>query len=309
MGEQLWDRSLKHHVPKSDGASSENKIFLLVLMASHNRRHLTESALRYLDEACTTARVKYHVVLADAASKDGTAREVEKGFPKVTVLDLEDDMFWAESMRVAWEEGQKIDHTHELWLNDDVALYETALEDLLDIAQQHPAGAIVSGATTDPISHQVTYGGLRHGPRWKRLSLSSVPPNGSAQRIDFANGNVLLYPASLAKGLGGFPTKFRHSMADIFFTGTAAKKGFPVFLAPRPVGTCAANPPGKRWLDSSRPLISRLKLVRRPKGLPPGEWLLVCLRFGGITGLFYWIKPLLLVLFYSRRPTDQTEQS
>lgn len=282
---------------KAEVHGSGDKIRLLVFMASHNRRQLTEAALLHLEKSCTTARVDYRVVLADAASEDGTARTVKEGFPRVTVLNLSEDKFWAESMRAAWEVGQKMDHIYELWLNDDVVLAESAIEDLLGVLQQHPSDVIVSGATTDPVSGQVTYGGFRRGPLGRRLSLNSVSPNGNPQQIDFANGNVLLYRASLAQGLGGFPTQFRHSMADIFFTGTAAKKGIPILLAPHPVGTCSSNPPGKRWMDRAEPLIRRLTLMQHPKGLPASEWLRVCMRFGGITGLFYWIRPFLRTFF------------
>lgn len=286
----------------------EELISLLVLMASHNRKSFTKAAISALDTACRKALVDYHVVLADAASGDGTVKEVTQSFQKVTVLELANDSYWAESMRVAWVEGQKIHHTHELWLNDDVVLFEDAIGDLLGAIRQEFNQALISGATRDIGNGEITYGGLRRGPPGRRLSLKSVVPNGTVQQIDFANGNILLCPAALARKLGGFPTQFRHSMADIFFTGTAAKKGFRVLLAPRAAGTCAKNLLDKQWVREVQPLSTRLNLLRHPKGLPPNEWLRICLRFGGVSGLLYWIRPLLLTIFPSARPSRTAKE-
>lgn len=277
-------------------------------MTTFNRRETTLRCLRTLDVAVAAlVGHRVHVVLVDASSPDGTADAVRELFPEVEVLTASSDTFWAGGMRQAWDRAQDRHYDVLIWLNDDVVLDPHALEVLHRTHERSSGAAVVVGAFRDPFSGAPSYGGTRRGPALRRLSMSPVEPGEESQSIDAANGNLVWVPRAIDQRLGGFPAGYTHGMADNAFALEARRHGLPVVLAPSTVGTCARNPIEGSWLDSQLPTERRIELLKSPKGLPFADYWRFCVRYGGVTGPLYALKPY--ATLYTRWALDRVRRA
>lgn len=266
-------------------------------MTTFNRKETTLRCLRSLFNANSPKVLELNVVLVDASSSDGTIEEINTKFPDVETFSATSDTYWAQGMRLAWERAQNSDYDALVWLNDDVVLHKNALNVIVSEANQVDQSAIIVGAFEDPCTKDSTYSGFMYGPRFRRLSMRKEMPNGTLNRIDAANGNLIWIPNHLDKQLGGFPRNYTHGIADNAFTLEARRKNIYAFLTPISIGTCARNSISGTWKDSSLPAVQRLKLLNSPKGLPFREYWYFCTRYGGSTGFIYALKPSLSLIF------------
>ena len=263
-----------------------------VLMTTYNRCDITLRCLESLSVAIDRiASSSSRIILVDASSPDGTAATVRANYPSIEVVDASSNTYWASGMRQAWELAQENEYDVLIWLNDDVVLGEDALETLCTVSECMKNRAIVVGAFRDPSSGTVTYGGSLRGPILRRLSMTPVAPSADPEPIDAANGNLVWIPVAIDKALGGFPSDYTHGMADNAFTLGARRSGIPVLLAPGTLGTCRRNSLSGTWQDKSLPSQRRFRLLRSAKGLPFREYWKFCLRYGGLTGPLYAVKP------------------
>lgn len=263
---------------------------VVALLALHNRKRFALKSIRSLFEAADTAGISVQVFAVDAGSTDGTSGAVTLRFPQVQVVQTDSSSFWARSMRLAWEKSHGIERDFTLWLNEDVVLRKEAFDILLAASEGLKNEAIVVGATVDPVSGQLTYGGYTRGGPLRRMDSTRLQISESPQKSDFANGNILLVPDRIDRQLGGFPRGFIHAMADFAFTIKASRRGIPIMQAPGWVGYCS-NPPRAKWTDPSRTPSARWRLLFSPKGLPPLDWLRLSFLIGGVMAPFYFLKP------------------
>ncbi|GAA4753292.1 hypothetical protein GCM10025783_27730 [Amnibacterium soli] len=236
---------------------------ITALLACYNRRELTERALRSLLEAGAEAGVEIDVVLFDDGSTDGTADAARAIVPegRLEVLQGTGDAFWARSMATAEARAlaKASDGDHVLWLNDDVALAPGALRMLVDVLGDR-TDRLVVGATTDPETGLINYGGyVRSGVH--PLRFRHLQPNGTAQPIATLNGNCVLVPVEAARRIGGIQGSYSHGLADIDYGLRANRAGVVPLLAPAPIGTCPSHPPEVR-----RPLREEWARFRSVKG-------------------------------------------
>lgn len=256
---------------------------LAVLLTSHDRRDQTLRAIAALERQ-SGLDASVDVVLVDAGSTDGTAEAVRERFPHVTVDEAGPELFWNAGMRRAWRIARRSAPDAYLWLNDDTHLDPDAVARLSEV--WHRVGdAIVAGATRDPDTGEVTYGGVRRDDRRRPLRFSRVTPEEQPVPIETVNGNCVLVPSAVAEVVGNLDPRFTHGMGDFDYGLRARRKGIPVLLAPGTVGTCAANP------GVERDPAAELRHLRSPKGLPVGEWLTFARRWAGPLWPLYFVSP------------------
>ncbi|WP_375400959.1 glycosyltransferase family 2 protein [uncultured Amnibacterium sp.] len=236
---------------------------ITALLACHNRRSLTEQALRDLRAGAEHAGRDVRVVLFDDGSTDGTAEAARAVMPEgsIDVLEGDGDAFWARGMATAEAHALRSlgDGDLLLWLNDDVRLDSDALSVLLaalDGRRDH----LVVGATIDPATRRVNYGGyVRSGPH--PLRFRHQQPDGAVRPIDTLNGNCVLVPVPAARRIGGIEGTFSHGLADIDYGLRARRAGVQPVLAPRSIGTCPSHPTSPR-----RPALVEWAEFRSVKG-------------------------------------------
>jgi GT2 family glycosyltransferase/glycosyltransferase involved in cell wall biosynthesis len=270
---------------------------LAVLMTCHNRRAFTISSLRSLySQDCPDARLS--VFLVDDASTDGTSEQVRAEFPAVRLFSGGGDLYWSGGMRLAEEQAVQTDPDFLLWLNDDVTLCPGAIGTLLatyrGLVAQGKIGAIVVGAMVDPTTGLTSYSGLMRPYRLRRMRFDKVEPGNSPVEVETVHGNLVLIPRAVYRRVGPLDSGFTHKFCDFDYGLRARSLGCEAWIAPGHLGNCAPNAQEQPWLDRSRSLSARVRLLCSPKGLPPREWWRFVRRHGGV------LAPLLFATHYAR---------
>src|SRR5690606_41431453 len=131
-------------------------------IACDNRKPTTLACLRALFASADAAHgVELHTFVTDDGSTDGTSDAIRsEGWP-VDVTSGDGSLFWTGGTVQAWKRAlaSGLEFDAFLLLNDDTVLDVGALSSLADLMVQE-RDAIVVGATRDPTSGGLTYGGL-----------------------------------------------------------------------------------------------------------------------------------------------------
>jgi GT2 family glycosyltransferase len=236
--------------------------------------------------------VALRVVLTDDGSTDGTAQAAREVWPDVHLVRGDGSLFWAKSMALAASAAHDFDFL--LWLNDDVVLDSGALSRLLGTYRslvKSQKAPLVVGALRDPHTGTVTYSGVAHDSSLRPMRFSRVVPAGIPVQADTMNGNLVLVPRKVVERVGHLDGAFSHGMADFDYGLRARSAGCEVWVAPRTLGTCARNSSVGEWTDPALSVAMRWRMMRSPKGLPPGSWLRFTRRHAGPMWLLHWLSP------------------
>lgn len=230
-----------------------------VVMTAHNRRDITIAAVesvlaQVLDEG------EVAVFLTDDGSTDGTGPAVSS--LGVTVVNGDGQLFWAGGMAMAERAAWRTRPDYLLWLNDDTLLDDDALHRMVSVEGAHPG--VVVGATRDPLTGQLTYGGRRRESSWHPQRFSQVGISEHVQPVDTFNGNVVLVPAAVREAVGPIDDGFPHAYADDDYGLRVVERGFRISQAPGTVGSCRRS----RNEDQPARGLARWRALQEPKGLP-----------------------------------------
>jgi GT2 family glycosyltransferase len=280
---------------------------IAVLIACYNRKQKTLASLEALFNQVLPPDVNLQVYLVDDGSTDGTAAAVNQNYPQVKIIQGDGNLFWNGGMRVAFSEAIKHPHDYHLWLNDDTLIYPEALSNLLAtshlLASQGNAAAIVAGATCDPETNTVSYGGVVRSTWWHPFKFRWLEPGEKAIRCDTMHGNCVLIPKEIFQAIGNLDPDFKHYAGDFDYGLRARRKGYTVWLAPGYIGTCSGNPLYANWIDSNLPIRERWQKAEQPKNFTFQERKLFAQRHAGILWPIYWLLPYRKLLFsnFSKR--------
>ncbi|MEI2716274.1 MAG: glycosyltransferase family 2 protein [Candidatus Nanopelagicales bacterium] len=235
---------------------------IAVLMACHNRRDVSLHCVGRVLEQTVSRQGAVRIFVTDDGSTDGTGQALAALSHAVEVTAGSGSLFWASGMAQAEQRALPWCPDLLLWLNDDTILDSDALERLLRCHGDHP-DAILVGATRDPTSGRVTYGGRVRTSRWHPQRFAHLPASTRIQKADTFNGNVVLIPAGVQRQVGLIDAAYPHGYADDDYGLRATELGIPILQIPGTVGTCARNPVEEqvRGFDAWRRSQSR-------KGLP-----------------------------------------
>lgn len=268
---------------------------IAAVMACHNRRATTLACLRSLHDQLHDelgGGPPVDVYLLDDGSTDGTSEAVSHEFPAVTLLRGDGSCYWNGGMRLAFAAAQRGDYDHYLWLNDDVRLDPDALRRLLAARRELPEdvrdSAVLTGATRDPDTGRITYGGVARPYRWRPMRFELVEPVAVPRQVETMHGNIVLIPRDVVRVVDNLDPGFRHAMGDFDLGLRARRRGCTVWLAPGSFGTCERDhgPPPR---DAN--LRDHWRHMGGVKGLPPREWARFVRRWGGPLWPVYWLAP------------------
>jgi GT2 family glycosyltransferase len=282
----------------TDGAGHKAPMVIYAILTSFNRCHKTLECLKRLKASADSARVVLRAVLVDDGSSDGTACSVAGAFNWVTVLTGDGSLFWNRGMHKGIHHALRVDNVDALlWLNDDTNLMTDALTRLLEVValvrRHHGRDGIVVGATCDPVSNTLTYGGSVISDRLHRFRFQKVHSFSHAMPCDTMNGNVVLCPIALARDLGNLDLVFEHAMGDLDYGLRARHQRHPIYVAPGFVGYCGTNSPLNTHADARLSLTERWRKLTHRKVLPLRSWLAFTRRHGGPLWPIYFVWPYL----------------
>jgi GT2 family glycosyltransferase len=233
-----------------------------VLICAHNRREKSLACLRRLQACHSLDDLDISVYFVDDGSTDGTAEAVAVQFPKVNLIRGKGDLYWSGGISAAWAEAAHGGHDFYIWLNDDVEITPGSIA--MSVAASATVGhrAILCGATTSPISDELTYGG-RDG-----LDTPPIAPNGQLQSCRLINGNFVLVPRSVFERLGGIDPGFVHDIGDYDYGLRALAAGIECHVLPQAIGTCARNDFVQKWRSQHIGISERFRNLYSPLGRP-----------------------------------------
>lgn len=244
---------------------------IAVLLTCHNRRETTLECLESLYKNTIPNNFSLDVFLVDDGSTDGTGETVKLKFPDVHVIQGDGNLYWNKGMRLAWETAARFkDYDYYLWLNDDTLIDADGLIELLDcydeaLKLEGNESLIVGTCRNDSDIDTFSYGGRNH----------DVPiiPNGSIQKCNFINGNLVLVPKEIYNTIGNLSTLYTHTMGDNDYGLRALRAGFNCFITRRYIATCPANGLPS-WCNPKIPFVKRFKNLYSPKGLNMKEYMI-----------------------------------
>lgn len=272
-----------------------------VLVATHNRPGQTANALKALEESASFAGVNLRVFVSDSSTNRDTQKVLEGSGLEIHLRACAPDKYWADSMRLAWEDSCQFEYDYLLWLNDDVTVFKDSIARLLESVNNSQSNAIAIGSTQSEHSGEITYGAFLKGPWYRRMDMLRVIPGETQVYADYANGNLVLIPRSVDDLLRGFPRGFRQKMADYYYSAIASRKGIHLIVPSGVFGYCEINEAASPWRNRNKSRTERLKLVLGPKGLPPIQWARLCLAIGGLLAPAYFFRPYLEIIFAQGR--------
>jgi GT2 family glycosyltransferase len=241
----------------------------------------------------SVADVALKAVIVDGGSQDGTASAVSREFDDADVVRGGNDLYWAGAMWTAEQRALAREPDYILWLNDDVALDDDALQVLIATACERHDRCVVVGAMRDPRSGDVTYSGIMR-PGLHPLRVQRVPPGDEAQVVDTFNGNLVLVPRAIGEAIGPIDGRYVHSGADFDYGYRAKKLGIPTVLAPGTLGDCERDGDLHPWANSALTRRERFAVLRSLKGHPFRPRGRFMRRHAG------WLAPFFLARLYIR---------
>ncbi len=245
---------------------------IAVLMACHNRKHLTLRILAQLEEAAAShGDLQTTTFLVDDASSDGTADEVARQFPNVTLVAGSGSLFWNRGMVLAFQTAHaaRQDWDYFLLLNDDLDLdidaFATVVRDCH--ARNATTPTIMVGLVQGP-DGEVTYGGFSRMARCRPMRLQRVGVRqGEAVPADTFNANFVVLPAPLMKVLNGLDPAFHHAYGDIDLGFRAKALNASILVHGRSVGTTRNHPEQQRHASAFLRFMQRAgTMPRKPDG-------------------------------------------
>lgn len=249
----------------------------------YNRRDVTLTYLEHLEQCGDLQR--YHVVIVDDGSSDGTADTIGTHYPSVTVLKGSGDLWWtgaiALGMQYAYEQGAE----HFFWINDDCLPTENTLPQMVQFMRQQ-ADTLVSASFYDKDAAVPTrVSGFRG-----RQSLLANP--GEVVNVDGMSGWCVGIPRDVYTKIGPpNANKFPHYAGDSMYTLTATRAGFRACILGDAIATLieagesrgdllSIFKPGLPWLSSFKALFWAKKSPFRL----PTQFFYHATRYGTVLG-------------------------
>ena len=273
---------------------------VVAALTCFNRKALTLRCLETLATAARRAEIELEAIVVDDASPDGTAAAVRERFAWAEVVNGTGNLYWNRGMHRAFARALERPADHYLWINDDTQLVPDAMSNLLqqaaDLKVKEGSPVIVVGATAEPGSSTISYGGRARQSRLSPFKYRLVWSADKPTPCHAIEGNCVLIPQEVAARMGNLDPAFEHAMGDTDYGLRALKAGVKLYVAKGIVGHCASNSLSGTYFDRSLSLATRWKLVRSRKGLPVRSWLRFCRRHGGPLWPLHFSWPYFKVL-------------
>lgn len=265
---------------------------IAALLTVFNRKEKTLACLSSLEKNIRDNFI-LDVFLTNDGCTDGTDDMVKELFPWVHIVDGDGNLYWNRGMYKAWCEAEKGDYDYYLWVNDDMLIYENAIELLIKTSKDKNDRSIIVGYTTNNDRTKITYGGRTH---FSRL-IDQI--NGVTECSTF-NGNFVLVPKWVYSVIGKNDPVFHHAIGDSDYGLRAEKAGIKCFIAKDACGICNTHEKLPRCFDPSVPFLARCKYLCKPggNGANPNEYFIFRRRhYGLIAAIKTYISNILHLLF------------
>ncbi len=201
-----------------------------IVIPVHNRKSYTQAILTQIDEQLTLTKTPHNLstIVVDDGSTDGTRDVILEKFPHVHLLQGDGSLWWTGAMVKGMEYAVNVLSTdYIVWLNDDISLAETFIQNLLDLCNSSQyRKTVVGGIVRDKTySSWVVYGCVSGGKPVR--DIESYVANLELKASVLA-GNIVVIPRAVIDQVG-LPDaiRFPHHGGDFEYIRLVKSKGFP----------------------------------------------------------------------------------
>ncbi len=203
------------------------KIYIIIL--NYNGKSDTINCLYSL----SSAKLENTTTLViDNASIDGSVNEIKKTFPKVSIIENETNLGYAEGNNVGIKFAYDQGADYILLLNNDIKVDPYFLEELLCLASKKPKGGIFGSAiyrydNPDKLEH---LGGF-YNPSTCEF-VSNKKNLKSPKKVDYVCGCTILIKRDVIEKVGFFEPKFFLMWEEADLCTRAIREGFEIWAQP-----------------------------------------------------------------------------
>lgn len=209
--------------------SSTLKEPIYIIIPVHNRKNLTLECLENLSQCGDLQR--YHVVVIDDGSTDGTTEAIDSLYPEVTVLAGDGNLWWTGAIKKGMEYAYKQGAEFFVWLNDDCRVSTTTINNLINFSQDNKEVIVGCQGVEANNPETVAFGGKVKS--WGGYQIIKGSPN-QIISCDIISGNLVCLPRYIIEKIGyPEPALTPHYGGDALFLIRARKVGFKIFVDTR----------------------------------------------------------------------------
>ncbi|MGK7874694.1 MAG: glycosyltransferase family 2 protein [Xenococcaceae cyanobacterium] len=221
-----------------------------IIIPVHNRKNITLKCLENLNQQGSLQR--YHVVVVDDGSTDGTTEAIYSLYPEVTVLAGDGNLWWTGAIKKGMKYAISQEAEYLIWLNDDCYPKKGAIEKLLNVCKNNPL--VIAGCQSlEPDTCHPSYGGI---VCQNNHILPVYASDNSDFECDGLNGNLVCIPKKVIEVIG-YPNDklFPQYHGDTTYTHLAKKRGYKLLICNESVAFCKNDHPHVSWVTPDRPLL------------------------------------------------------
>jgi GT2 family glycosyltransferase len=215
---------------------SQNFADVYIVIPVHNRLDATRECLDSLREQTYQ---RFHVIVVDDGSTDGTAEFIRENYRDITVLKGDGQLWWTGATNLGVEYALKVANETDyiLTLNNDTVLPSNYLDIMMFLASDVP-NALIGSIALDYNRRGVRVNaGVKvcwFSARYRKINLVAGDVSDSFYAVSFLSGRGTLIPVRIFKKIGLFDADtFPHYAADYDFSLRAKQVGCALVLHPR----------------------------------------------------------------------------
>ena len=179
-----------------------------VIIPVYNRKNITLSCLDNLSKSGDLER--YHAIVVDDGSTDGTTEAIQNLYPEVIVLSGDGNLWWTGAIKKGMEYAINRSAKYLIWLNDDCLPEKSALQSLSHFLQNNPDTIIGASCYNDGFN-TLLESGFKGRARVKASPSEVVV-------VDGLSGYCVGISTSIVDQIG-FPDadRFPHYFGDVMY--------------------------------------------------------------------------------------------
>lgn len=267
-----------------------------IIIPVHNRKNITLICLDNLSKNGDLER--YHAIVVDDGSTDGTTEAIRDLYPEVIVLLGDGNLWWTGAIKKGMEYAFENKAEFIIWLNDDCQFSEAALTNLVNCSQN--CQVAIAGCQGFELNQptQLAFGGKIK--TWKGYRFINAP-SGAIVACDLLSGNLVCIPRAVITQIGYPNTDITpHYGGDSLYLIRAKQAGFKLLVDAR---STVFNLPGETklyptsWLLAEGDPLKIIKLAFVPQsGLSWRVWWNLNLKAYSYWGVCMFLKKYLSIL-------------